>query len=179
VTQNNRLAGQDERAFRQGARSARLSVLVEHLLERGTTPGIGGFALTVLAEDLALWLALEFHQLLQHCGDRSVLGIGDLLEARIGLGVEADSHAQTGGGIDVRHAPYLHQSDAPFKGGANPQQERCMLTLDTAGTLAAARDLGAADWAAAELLLAIRIGIAAGTATRRKETGGSLGERIK
>jgi len=97
----------------------------------------------------------------------------------MGLGVEADSHARTGGGVGVRHAPYLHQSDAPFKGGADPQQERCMLTLDTAGALAAARGLGAAGWAAAELLLAIRIGTAAGAATRREEAGGSLGESLK
>ncbi|WP_199231232.1 hypothetical protein [Falsiroseomonas bella] len=42
------------------------------------------------------------------------------------------------------------------------------LTLDTAGALAAARDLGAAGWAAAELLLAIRIGMAEGAAARRE-----------
>ncbi|MBX6741382.1 MAG: hypothetical protein IRY87_04945 [Acetobacteraceae bacterium] len=40
------------------------------------------------------------------------------------------------------------------------------LTLDTAGALAAARDLGAAGWAAADLLLAIRIGMAEGGAER-------------
>ena len=44
------------------------------------------------------------------------------------------------------------------------------LTLDTAGALAAARDLGAAGWAAAELLLAIRIGMAEGAALRSKES---------
>ena len=43
------------------------------------------------------------------------------------------------------------------------------LTLDTAGALAAARDLGASGWAAAELLLAIRIGMAEGAALRSKE----------
>ena len=42
------------------------------------------------------------------------------------------------------------------------------LTLDTAGALAAARDLGASGWAAAELLLAIRIGMAEGAAARRE-----------
>ena len=42
------------------------------------------------------------------------------------------------------------------------------LTLDTAGALAAARDLGATGWAAAELLLAIRIGMAKGAAARRE-----------
>jgi hypothetical protein len=41
------------------------------------------------------------------------------------------------------------------------------LTLDTAGALAAARDLGAAGWAAAELLLALRIGMAEGGTERR------------
>jgi hypothetical protein len=42
------------------------------------------------------------------------------------------------------------------------------LTLDTAGALAAARDLGATGWAAAELLLAIRIGMTEGSAARRE-----------
>ena len=45
------------------------------------------------------------------------------------------------------------------------------LTLDTAGALAAARELGAAGWAAAELLLAIRIGMAEGSAARREGEG--------
>ena len=42
------------------------------------------------------------------------------------------------------------------------------LRLDTAGALAAARDLGASGWAAAELLLAIRIGMAEGATARRE-----------
>jgi len=42
------------------------------------------------------------------------------------------------------------------------------LTLDTAGAFAAARELGSAGWAAAELLLAIRIGMAEGSAARRE-----------
>ena len=42
------------------------------------------------------------------------------------------------------------------------------LTLDTAGALAAAHDLGASGWAAAELLLAIRIGMAEGATARRE-----------
>ena len=42
------------------------------------------------------------------------------------------------------------------------------LTLDTAGALVAARDLGASGWAAAELLLAIRNGMAEGAAARRE-----------
>ena len=42
------------------------------------------------------------------------------------------------------------------------------LTLDTAGALAAARELGATGWAAAELLLAIRNGMAEGAAAHRE-----------
>jgi hypothetical protein len=45
------------------------------------------------------------------------------------------------------------------------------LTLDTASALAAARELGAAGWAAAELLLAIRIGMAEGATARRDGEG--------
>lgn len=41
------------------------------------------------------------------------------------------------------------------------------LTLNTAGALAAARELGAIGWVAAELLLAIRIGMAVGATARR------------
>ncbi|WP_198369493.1 hypothetical protein [Roseomonas rosulenta] len=42
------------------------------------------------------------------------------------------------------------------------------LTLDTAGALTAARELGASGWAATEMLLAIRIGMAEGSAARRE-----------
>jgi hypothetical protein len=42
------------------------------------------------------------------------------------------------------------------------------LTVDTAGALAAARELGAIGWAATELLLAIRIGMAEGIAACRE-----------
>lgn len=47
------------------------------------------------------------------------------------------------------------------------------LTLDMAAALHAARDLGAAGWATAELLLAIRTGMAEGRAqaTPRPEGG--------
>ena len=45
------------------------------------------------------------------------------------------------------------------------------LTLDTAGALAAARELGAIGWASAELLLAIRNGMAEGSAARRDGEG--------
>jgi hypothetical protein len=40
------------------------------------------------------------------------------------------------------------------------------LMLDTAGAVAAARELGATGWAATELLLALRIGMAEGSAER-------------
>ncbi len=43
------------------------------------------------------------------------------------------------------------------------------LTLDTAGALAASRELGATGWAAAELLLALRLGMAEGAALRGKD----------
>ena len=42
------------------------------------------------------------------------------------------------------------------------------LTFDTAGALAAAREMGATGWAAAELLLAVRIGMAEGATARRE-----------
>lgn len=42
------------------------------------------------------------------------------------------------------------------------------LTLDTAGALAAAREMGATGWAATELLLALRIGMTEGTAALRE-----------
>jgi hypothetical protein len=44
------------------------------------------------------------------------------------------------------------------------------LTLDTADALAAARELGAGGWAAAELLLALRTGMAEGGTERRAST---------
>ncbi len=42
------------------------------------------------------------------------------------------------------------------------------LTLDTAGALAACREMGTTGWAAAELLLALRIGMAEGANTHRE-----------
>jgi len=42
------------------------------------------------------------------------------------------------------------------------------LTLDTASALAAARHLGATGWAAAELLLALRLGMVEGATARRE-----------
>jgi hypothetical protein len=43
------------------------------------------------------------------------------------------------------------------------------ITLNLANALAAARDLGAQDWAASEMLMAVRIGMAEGIATRGRE----------
>ena len=50
------------------------------------------------------------------------------------------------------------------------------LDLDMPAALATAREMGCTGWAAVELLLAMRMGLAAGTAVRRAEhptnTGG-------
>ena len=50
------------------------------------------------------------------------------------------------------------------------------LDLDMPAALATAREMGASGWAAAELLLAMRMGLAAGSAARRPQqptdTGG-------
>ena len=43
------------------------------------------------------------------------------------------------------------------------------ITLNLANALAAARDLGAVGWAASEMLMALRIGMAEGLATRGRE----------
>jgi hypothetical protein len=43
------------------------------------------------------------------------------------------------------------------------------LDLDMPAALATAREMGASGWAAAELLLAIRMGLAAGSAARRPD----------
>jgi hypothetical protein len=51
--------------------------------------------------------------------------------------------------------------------------------MDTAGALAAAREMGATGWAAAELLAAMRAGMVAGAASRREGPGGPLGESLK
>ncbi len=46
------------------------------------------------------------------------------------------------------------------------------LDLDMPAALATARDMGASGWAAAELLLAMRMGLANGTAARRADPPG-------
>jgi len=47
------------------------------------------------------------------------------------------------------------------------------LDLDMPAALAIAREMGASGWAAAELLLAMRMGLAAGSAARRTDSPGS------
>jgi hypothetical protein len=47
------------------------------------------------------------------------------------------------------------------------------LDLDMPAALATAREMGASGWVAAELLLALRMGLAAGTAGRRTDPPGS------
>ena len=46
------------------------------------------------------------------------------------------------------------------------------LDLDMPAALATAREMGATGWAAAELLLAMRMGLAAGSASRRADPTG-------
>ena len=46
------------------------------------------------------------------------------------------------------------------------------LDLDMPAALATAREMGASGWAAAELLLALRMGLAAGSAARRTDFPG-------
>ena len=47
------------------------------------------------------------------------------------------------------------------------------LDLDMPSTLATAREMGACGWAAAELLLAMRMSLAAGSAARRTDPPGT------
>ncbi len=46
------------------------------------------------------------------------------------------------------------------------------LDLDMPAALATVREMGASSWAAAELLLALRMGLAAGSAARRNDPPG-------
>ena len=46
------------------------------------------------------------------------------------------------------------------------------LDLDMPAALATAREMGATGWAAAELLLSVRLGLAAGAAARRIDPTG-------
>jgi hypothetical protein len=67
------------------------------------------------------------------------------------------------------HAPTTIEGHACWSAGtACAQASMTGLTLDTAGALAASREMGATGWAAAELLLALRIGMAEGATTHRE-----------
>ena len=67
------------------------------------------------------------------------------------------------------HAPTSVEGHACWSAGtACAQTSMTGLTLDTAGALAASREMGTTGWAAAELLLAIRIGMAEGATTHRE-----------
>jgi hypothetical protein len=53
------------------------------------------------------------------------------------------------------------------------------LDLDIAGALSVARELGAPSWVAAELLSALRAGMAAGIVSRRDPQESPVGESLK
>ena len=66
------------------------------------------------------------------------------------------------------HAPASAQGAALWAAGtACVSTGMAGLELDTAGTIAMAREMGVQGWAAAELLTALRMGLAAGAAARR------------
>jgi hypothetical protein len=68
----------------------------------------------------------------------------------------------------AQHAPTSLEGHACWAAGtACAEVTMAGLTLNTAGALAAACELGAAGWASAELLLALRIGMAEGAAACR------------
>ncbi len=67
------------------------------------------------------------------------------------------------------HSPVSLEGHACWSAGvASVSAGMTGLVLDTAGALAASRELGATGWAAAELLLALRIGMAEGANTHRE-----------
>ncbi len=69
------------------------------------------------------------------------------------------------------HAPATAEGAAAWAAGtACATATMAGLDLDMAGALAAAREMGTSGWAAAELLTALRLGMAAGAATRRTPT---------
>ncbi|MBX6387226.1 MAG: hypothetical protein IRZ07_30330, partial [Microbispora sp.] len=78
------------------------------------------------------------------------------------------------------HAPASLEGAAAWTAGtACAETTLAGLTMDTAGALAAAREMGATGWAAAELLAAMRAGMVAGAASRWEGPGGPLGESLK
>jgi hypothetical protein len=69
------------------------------------------------------------------------------------------------------HAPTSAQGAALWAAGtACVSAGMAGIELDIAGTLALAREMGVQGWPAAELLTALRMGIAAGAAARRSAT---------
>jgi hypothetical protein len=68
------------------------------------------------------------------------------------------------------HAPLSIEAHACWAAGtACAEASMAGITLNIANALAAARDLGAQGWAASEMLMALRIGMAEGIATRGRE----------
>ena len=69
------------------------------------------------------------------------------------------------------HAPTSVEGAAAWAAGTTcATATMAGLDLDMPAALATAREMGASGWAAAEMLLALRMGLAAGSAARR---GGS------
>jgi hypothetical protein len=69
-----------------------------------------------------------------------------------------------------QHAPLSIEAHACWAAGtACAEASMAGITLNIANALAAARDLGAQGWAASEMLMALRIGMAEGIAIRGRE----------
>ena len=75
--------------------------------------------------------------------------------------------------------PYAAQAPASVEGAACwaagttcATATMAGLDLDMPAALATAREMGATGWAAADLLLAMRMGLAAGSAARRADSPG-------
>ncbi len=68
------------------------------------------------------------------------------------------------------HAPSSVEGAAAWAAGTTCATATMTgLDLDMPAALATAREMGAYGWAAAELLLALRMGLAAGSASRRSD----------
>ncbi|TCZ63885.1 hypothetical protein [Roseicella aquatilis] len=71
------------------------------------------------------------------------------------------------------HAPASVEGAAAWAAGTTcAAATMAGLDLDMPAALATAREMGATGWAAAELLLAMRMGLAAGSAARRTDSPG-------
>ena len=72
------------------------------------------------------------------------------------------------------HAPASVEGAAAWAAGTTcATVTMAGLDLDMPAALTTAREMGASGWAAAELLLAMRMGLAAGGAARRTDPPGS------